>query len=335
MDYEAVIGLEIHAELKTESKLFCACKNEFGAPPNSNCCPVCTGMPGTLPAPNMGALQLAVRAGVAFGCKINQRTRQYRKHYFYPDLPKGYQISQYRDPLAVDGSFEFEFEDKTERVAIRQIHIEEDAGKLVHGSGDDIYIDYNRAGVPLIEIVTEPVIHSAAEARAFLEAVKIRLMHIGVSDCRMEQGSLRCDVNVSLRKKGSSKLGERVEMKNINTFSGVERAIEHEISRQRAMYKVGRVCMAETRRWDDERRESFVMRAKENAMDYKFIPEPDIPWYKIDDEFIKRSCNNMPESEILRRRRYIEAGVSKTIIENLADLGAMNDLPDTNQISMF
>ncbi len=311
MCYEPVIGLEIHAELCTETKLFCSCRNEFGGAPNSNCCPVCTGMPGTLPVPNREALSLAVRAGKAFGCDINSPTRQYRKHYFYPDLPKGYQISQYKNPLAVNGFLDFEFEGSVRRVNIRQIHIEEDAAKLLHGVCDETYIDYNRAGVPLIEIVTEPEIRSADEARAFLEAVRVRLMYIGVSHCRMEQGALRCDVNVSLKKKGSSTLGERVEMKNINTFSAVARAIEYEIKRQKTLLSEGVLCRAETRRWDDEKRESFLMRTKENAMDYKFIPEPDIPWYAIDSEFISKACEAMPESEISRRKRYVASGVAK------------------------
>lgn len=309
MSYEPVIGLEIHAELKTRTKLFCSCPNEFGGAPNSRICPVCTGQPGTLPSTNREAIRLALRACLAFGCRINRLSAQCRKHYFYPDLPKGYQISQRETPLGVNGSFEFLSGGEAKRIGIHQIHIEEDAGKLVHRSDGMTGIDYNRAGVPLIEIVTEPELHSAEDATAFLEAVRLRLMRAGVSDCRMEQGALRCDVNVSLRKKGDDTLNERVEMKNINTFSGVRRAIEYEIERQKEIIKNGDPVCAETRKWDDEKRESRRMRTKESAIDYKFMPEPDIPTYDIDGCIIESAATDMPEGDISRTKRYEAQGV--------------------------
>ncbi len=317
MSYEAVIGLEIHAELKTRTKLFCSCSNEFGGAPNSRICPVCTGQPGTLPSTNREAIRLALRACLAFGCKINRLSAQCRKHYFYPDLPKGYQISQRETPLGVDGSFEFLSGGEAKRIGIHQIHIEEDAGKLVHRSDAMTGIDYNRAGVPLIEIVTEPELHSAEDATAFLEAVRLRLMRAGVSDCRMEQGALRCDVNVSLRKKGDDTLNERVEMKNINTFSGARRAIEYEIERQKKILNNGGEICAETRKWDDEKRESRRMRTKESAIDYKFMPDPDIPCYDIDEYVIEAVATDMPEDDVFRTNRYEVRGVSLNDCERI------------------
>ena len=256
MDVEAVIGLEVHAELNTETKMYCACKNEFGGAPNTRVCPVCTGMPGALPRLNRAAVEKAIRAGRMMHCEIAQRTRQDRKHYRYPDLPKGYQISQFSHPLCQNGFFDFYEGDTLHRARIRQIHIEEDAGKLVH-EGGKTFVDYNRCGVPLIEIVTEPCFHSADEAIAFMEAVRVMLLDLGVSDCRMEEGSMRADVNVSLRQRGDQTLAPRVEMKNLSSFSGARRAILYEIERQRS--RAVRVRRArQTGCWVRSR--SFVMR---------------------------------------------------------------------------
>ncbi len=317
MKYESVIGLEIHAELSTRTKLFCACKNEFGALPNTNICPVCTGQPGTLPYVNREALTKAIRAALSFGCSINELSAHSRKHYFYPDLPKGYQISQRELPVGVNGRFSYLSGGEVKSVGIHQIHMEEDAGKLVHFDDGCTGVDYNRAGVPLIEIVTEPEFSCARDARNFLEAVRLRLLRAGVSDCRMEQGSLRCDVNVSLRPVGEKKLGCRVEMKNINTFSGAERAIEYEIARQMEILRRGEKVMPETRKWDDEKRESRLMRTKETAVDYKFMPEPDIPTYRITHEDMVHAGKDMPEDDVSRAERYASLGVSENDVLRL------------------
>ena len=305
MKWQAVIGLEIHAELNTESKMYCSCKNEFGGVPNSRCCPVCTGMPGTLPRLNRRAVECAVLAGLAMNAKISERTLQCRKNYFYPDLPKGYQISQFHRPLCTDGVFEYFFRGKIERARIRQLHIEEDAGKLIHFTDGNTQIDYNRCGVPLIEIVTHPDFHSPEQARAFLEAVRVMLLYLGISDCRMQEGSLRCDVNVSLRREGEKVLAPRVEMKNVNTFSGAERAMEYEIRRQISVLEGGGEIHSETRRWDDERRESFLLRTKENAADYRYFPEPDLPPILVPRDMVKRLSAELPELEVQKRARYI------------------------------
>ncbi|MBQ6902663.1 MAG: Asp-tRNA(Asn)/Glu-tRNA(Gln) amidotransferase subunit GatB [Oscillospiraceae bacterium] len=328
MNYEAIIGLEIHAELKTRTKLFCSCKNEFGGEPNSRICPVCTGQPGTLPYVNGEAVRLALRACLAFGCEINRTSKQCRKHYFYPDLPKGYQISQRETPLGINGCFEFLSDGQVKCVGIEQIHLEEDAGKLVHRSDGKTAIDYNRAGVPLIEIVTSPELHSAQEVRDFLESVRLRLLRTGVSDCRMEQGSLRCDVNVSLRRAGEAVLNDRVEMKNINTFSGAARAVEHEIERQCKILDSGEAVLAETRKWDDEKRESRLMRTKETAVDYKFMPEPDIPAYVIDEKALTEAGYDIPESDVHRNIRYEKAGISRNDRERLIADVDMSDFFD-------
>ncbi len=315
MNYEARIGLEVHIELKTLTKLFCNCKNEFGGVPNSRVCPVCTGQPGSLPQTNKNAVFLALRACSALGCTINQISKQCRKHYFYPDLPKGYQISQRETPLGINGEFDFLYDGKKQEVRIRQVHIEEDAGKLVHFEDGKTGVDYNRTGVPLIEIVTQPDLRGASEARAFLEALRRYIIKLGVSDCRMQEGALRCDVNVSLYRDGEKKLNPRVEMKNINTFSGVERAIEYEIARQVKVYDADGTVFRETRRWDDEKRKSFVMRSKEDERDYKFMPDPDIPEYIIDDAVIEKASADMPEKEVLFAERIKKLGVSDNDIE--------------------
>lgn len=305
MKFEAVIGLEVHAELNTETKMYCACKNEFGGAPNIRVCPVCTGMPGALPRLNRAAVEKAIRAGRMMHCEIAQRTWQDRKHYRYPDLPKGYQISQFSHPMCQNGFFDFYEGDTLHRARIRQIHIEEDAGKLVHEDGKT-FVDYNRCGVPLIEIVTEPCFHSADEAIAFMEAVRVMLLDLGVSDCRMEEGSMRADVNVSLRQRGDQTLAPRVEMKNLSSFSGARRAILYEIERQRSILQEGGQVIPLTRRWDDARACGVTMRAKERAQDYRFLPEPDIPLL-----FITEDTAPLPESEAERRLRLLNrAGLS-------------------------
>ncbi len=306
MKWQAVIGLEVHVELKTESKMYCNCKNQFGGQPNTRCCPVCIGMPGTLPKLNKQAVEYAVLTGLAVDAKISSKTRQCRKNYFYPDLPKGYQISQFSAPLCTDGQFEYFYNNTACSARIRQIHIEEDAGKLIHSPSGETMIDYNRCGVPLIEIVTQPDFHSAEQARAFLESLRILLLYLGVSDCRMQEGSLRCDVNVSVRPVGSNVLMPRVEMKNINTFSGAERAIKYEIQRQCDILDNGGEIYQETRRWDDEANTSIVLRTKENAADYRYFPEPDIPYICISTEDVERIRENVPELEFAKKKRYIQ-----------------------------
>jgi len=306
MDFEAVIGLEVHAELSTKSKIYCSCTTEFGGEPNTHCCPVCIGMPGTLPALNRKVVEYGIKAGLATNCSISLFTKQDRKNYFYPDLPKGYQISQYDLPLCKNGYVEIKTESGKKKIRIHRIHIEEDAGKLVHGEEDNLsYVDYNRTGVPLIEIVSEPDISSAEEAKAYLEKLKAILQFIGVSDCKMEEGSLRADVNISVRPKGSKELGERTEMKNLNSFRAVYRAIEAEVARQIDVIRSGGKIYQETRRWDDSKGESYPMRSKEDAQDYRYFPEPDLPPLVIKEELIERLRRELPELPDARKQRYI------------------------------
>lgn len=306
MTYEAVIGLEIHAELSTKSKIFCSCTTEFGGEPNTHCCPICLGMPGTLPVLNRAVVEYAIKAGLATNCTIASFTKQDRKNYFYPDLPKGYQISQYDLPLCRNGYVEIETEEGKKKIRINRIHIEEDAGKLLHSeTGNYSYVDYNRTGVPLIEIVTEPDLSSAAEAKAFLEKIKAILQYIGVSDCKMEEGSLRADVNVSIRPKGAKTLGERTEMKNLNSFRSIVRAIESEIERQLSIIEAGGTIERETRRWDENKGVSYPMRSKEDAQDYRYFPEPDLPPLVIKEEVINRLRQELPELPDARKERYM------------------------------
>ncbi|MBQ8961094.1 MAG: Asp-tRNA(Asn)/Glu-tRNA(Gln) amidotransferase subunit GatB [Ruminococcus sp.] len=307
VEYEPVIGLEVHAELKTASKMYCSCENRFGAEPNTLVCPVCMGLPGTLPRLNKKAVELAVKAGIAMNCTIQQGSYQDRKNYFYPDLPKSYQISQSERPLCKNGYLDVLVEGQRKRVRIERIHIEEDAGKLIHDpqSGTTL-ADYVRCGVPLIEIVTEPDIGSSQEAHAFLETVRSTLKALDISDCKMQEGSVRCDVNVSLREKGSPSLGTRCEMKNVNSFSGAVRGIEYEISRQLRLLTARETIRQETRRWDDAKGLSTVMRTKENAMDYRFFPEPDLGLITVPEELISRIRSSMPELPGEKLFRYTE-----------------------------
>jgi len=316
-DWEAVIGLEIHVQMKTATKMFCSCKVEFGAEPNSNVCPVCLGMPGALPVINKKAVEYGIRAGLALNCKIHNLSVFARKHYFYPDLPKGYQISQYELPLATDGYLDIELEDGTsKRVRIRRLHLEEDAGKNIH-EGKKTYVDLNRAGTPLMEIVTEPDINSPEEARIFLETLRNVMRYIGVSDADMEKGQLRCDINVSIRPKGSKGLGTRVEIKNVNSFRFVQKALEYEIERQIKVKERGGQIVQETRTFDPSTGKTYTMRGKEEAEDYRYFPDPDLLPLKVSDEWINRVRENMPELPHQRLERYINLGLDKKVAKAL------------------
>jgi aspartyl-tRNA(Asn)/glutamyl-tRNA(Gln) amidotransferase subunit B len=309
MSYEAVIGLEIHAQLLTATKIFCGCSTRFGAPPNTHVCPVCLGLPGALPVLNRQAVDLALRAGLALGCAVRPRSIFARKNYFYPDLPKGYQISQYDQPLIGPGHVEVAAGDRTVTVGLTRIHLEEDAGKSLHDggadTGDRTALDYNRAGVPLIEIVTEPDLRSAAEAAAFFEQLRATLVWIGVNDGNMEEGSLRCDANVSVRPAGASALGTKAEVKNLNSFRYLRQALEHEIERQIALVDSGRRVAQETRLWDQAGGRTVSMRSKEEAHDYRYFPEPDLPPVEIDEARIARARAALPELPDARRARLM------------------------------
>ncbi len=305
-EYITVIGLEIHAELLTESKIFCTCNAEFGGDPNTRVCPVCTGMPGTLPVINHTAVEYAVKAGLALGCNINKFSCWDRKNYFYPDLPKAYQISQLYYPLCINGSVPIEVDGVKKNVRVHQIHLEEDAGKLVHDDLNGISMaDYNRCGVPLIEIVSEPDIRSAEEAKAYFEQVSLLLQYAGVSDCKMEQGSLRCDVNISLMKPDDEKFGTRAELKNLNSTKAIVRAIEYEQKRQAAILDAGKKVIQETRRFNDNRGETTAMRNKENAHDYRYFPEPDILQVNFTDETLDEIKGKLPVMPDIRLETYI------------------------------
>lgn len=306
-DYEVVIGLEVHAELSTKSKIFCSCSTEFGGDPNTHCCPVCMAMPGTLPVLNEKVVEYAVKAGLATNCEISRNSKNDRKNYFYPDLPKAYQISQFDMPLCENGYVEIETENGPKKIRLLRIHIEEDAGKLNHDPyrGGSL-VDLNRAGVPLIESVSMPDISSSAEAEAYLRKLKSIFEYIEVSDCKMQEGSLRADVNVSIRKKGETKLGTRTEMKNMNSFKSIVRGIEYEINRQVEVLDNGGVIEQETLRWDDALGKTFSMRDKEDAQDYRYFPDPDLVAIKLSDEYIENIRKSLPELPESRRKRYIE-----------------------------
>ena len=306
-DYEAVIGLEIHCELSTKTKIFCSCPNEFGGKPNSNCCPVCLGLPGALPVLNEKVVEYAVKAGLATNCTISPTSKNDRKNYFYPDTPKAYQISQYDEPLCRNGFVMIEDEDGNEKkIGITRIHIEDDAGKLNHDEfGRGSFVDLNRAGVPLIEIVSEPDLRSSKEAEAYVRKIKSIMEYIEVSDCKMEQGSLRADVNVSVHKKGEP-FGTRNEMKNMSSFRSIVRAIDYEIERQIEEIEKGNKIIQQTRRWDDVSGKTFPMRDKENAQDYRYFPEPDLIGIKVSNEYIEKIKAGLPELPESRKKRYKE-----------------------------
>ena len=303
--YEMVIGLEVHVELKTHSKIFCGCKTAFGAAPNTQCCPVCMGMPGTLPVLNEQAVHFAVKAGLATHCGITRYGKQDRKNYFYPDLPKAYQISQYDLPLCTGGYLDIEAEGEARRISITRIHIEEDAGKLLHSSGGSL-IDYNRCGVPLIEIVSEPDMRSAAQAKAYLQNLRAVMMYLDISDAKMNEGSFRCDVNLSVRKRGEQALGTRTETKNLNSFQHVAKAIEYEANRQVECLKAGHAIVQETRRFDVGAGATASMRTKENAQDYRYFPDPDLMPIAISDALIDALTRELPALPEARKRDYME-----------------------------
>ncbi|NTW70906.1 MAG: Asp-tRNA(Asn)/Glu-tRNA(Gln) amidotransferase subunit GatB [Eubacteriaceae bacterium] len=306
MDYEIVIGLEIHSELDTNSKIFCGCSTTFGAEENTQTCPVCLGLPGTLPVLNKKVVEYAVRAGIAMDCKIANFSKLDRKNYFYPDLPKAYQISQFDLPICQRGDVEIEVGDYKKTIGITRIHIEEDAGKLIHDSGEGTLADNNRCGVPLIEIVTEPDMRSAAEARTFAEKIKSILEYTEVSDCKMQEGSLRFDVNLSVRKNGTKELGTRTEMKNLNSFRALERAVEAESRRQIFELERGNRIIQETRKWDDDNGESFSLRSKEEAHDYRYFPDPDLVPIVLENSYIKEIEDHLPKLPWVRKKDYME-----------------------------
>lgn len=305
-EYEVVIGLEVHAELSTNTKIYCNCSTEFGADPNTHCCPICTGMPGTLPVLNEKVVEYAVKAGLATNCEISRFSKQDRKNYFYPDLPKAYQTSQYDLPLCEHGYLEFNVNDYKKRVGITRIHIEEDAGKLIH----DAYtgatlVDMNRCAVPLIEIVSEPDIRSADEAVGYMQTLKSILEYLEVCDCKMQEGSLRCDVNLSVREKGSKEFGTRTETKNLNSFKSIKDSIEFETKRQIEELEKGGVIYQETRRFDDAKGIGYAMRTKEDANDYRYFPEPDLAPIVLSDEYIDNINKNLPELPHIKKERYV------------------------------
>ncbi len=307
-DYEIVIGLEVHAELSTKTKIFCSCPTEFGGEPNTHTCPICMAMPGTLPVLNEKVVEYAVKAGLATNCEIARDSKNDRKNYFYPDLPKSYQISQYDKPLCEHGVVEIEDDEGNPKtVRLTRIHIEEDAGKLNHNEfGGGSLVDLNRAGVPLIESVSEPDLRSAKEAERYLRKLKSIFEYIEVSDCKMQEGSLRADVNVSVRKKGETKFGTRTEMKNMNSFRAIVRAIEYEANRQIDVLEEGGVIEQETLRWDDVSGRTFSMRDKEDAQDYRYFPDPDLVAIRLSDEYIEKIRKELPELPESRRKRYME-----------------------------
>ena len=312
-EYEAVMGLEVHAELSTKTKIFCSCPTDFGAEPNTQTCPICMAMPGTLPVLNEKVVEYAVKAGLATECEIARDSKNDRKNYFYPDLPKSYQISQYDKPLCEHGKIEIETSEGEKIIGITRIHIEEDAGKLNHDEfGGGSLVDLNRAGVPLIEIVSEPDLRSTEEVEVYLKKLKSILEYIEVSDCKMQEGSFRADVNVSVRKKGDTKLGTRTEMKNMNSFRSITRAIEYEIERQIAVLEAGEKVEQETLRWDEVSGKTFSMRDKEDAQDYRYFPDPDLVAIKLSEEYIQNIKENLPELPESRKERYLkEYGLSQ------------------------
>ncbi len=315
-EFEAVIGLEVHAELRTETKIFCGCPAHFGGEPNTHVCPVCAGMPGVLPVLNHKVVDFAIMAGLALSCEINSRNKFDRKNYFYPDLPKGYQVSQFDQPICLAGMLEVPMGEAASRVRIRRIHMEEDAGKLVHKGAaglegaDYSLVDLNRAGVPLLEIVSEPDIRSSDEAKAYLQELRLVLMVLGINDGRLEEGSLRCDANVSIRPRGAEELGTRTEIKNLNSFRFLQKAIDYEIQRQIKVVTGGGTIVQESRLWAEDRGATYSMRSKEEAHDYRYFPEPDLVPLAIPDAWIAEIRGKMPELPSTRRHRYVEMGLT-------------------------
>ena len=306
-DYEVVIGLEVHAELKTNTKMYCNCSTEFGADPNTHCCPICTGMPGVLPVLNKRVVEFATKAGLATNCEISRFSKQDRKNYFYPDLPKAFQTSQYDLPLCIGGHLDINVNGEQKRIGITRIHIEEDAGKLIHDAyTGDTLVDMNRCAVPLIEIVSEPDIRSADEAVAYMQTLKSILEYLDVCDCKMQEGSLRCDVNLSVRPRGQKEFGTRTETKNLNSFKAIHNSIEFEIKRQIEEVENGGKIYQETRRWDDAKGIGYAMRSKEDAHDYRYFPEPDLAPIVLSEEYIQNLKDNLPEMPHVKKERYMK-----------------------------
>jgi aspartyl-tRNA(Asn)/glutamyl-tRNA(Gln) amidotransferase subunit B len=327
-DYEVVIGLEVHAQLATRSKIFCNCSTEFGAEPNTHTCPVCLGLPGTLPVLNKKVVDYAIMAGLALNCKISQYSKFDRKNYFYPDLPKAYQISQYDLPLCEDGFVEIDTETGIKKIGINRIHMEEDAGKLIHEGSIDkstgSLVDYNRTGVPLIEIVSEPDMRSPAEAHKYLNQLKKILEYLGVSDCNMEEGSLRCDANVSIRPVGQKEFGTKTELKNMNSFKAVEKALEYEVERQKQVLDRGEKVIQETRTWNDSLNRTISMRGKEEAHDYRYFPEPDLVPLEVDENWVNEIRDALPELPEVKKQRFItEYGLPEYDADVLTDSRAL------------
>jgi len=338
-DYEAVVGLECHAQLLTKSKLFCSCSTKFGDAPNSNTCPVCLGLPGALPVLNRVAVALAIRAALGLNCKVNAESQWARKNYFYPDLPKGYQISQYDRPLAQHGFIEITVNGTRKKIGVQRIHMEEDAGKSLHegfpDSSRNTYLDFNRSGVPLVEIVSNPDIRSSAEAHDYLTRLKEILEYLEVNDGNMEEGSLRCDANVSVRKIGDAKFGTRTELKNINSFRFVQKAIDYEVHRQIDVLESGGRVVQETRLWNSVEERTVSMRSKEEAHDYRYFPDPDLPLLVLDPESIAEVEGSMPELPEARRKRFAaEYALSEYDAGVLASTRALADFfEDTAKLS--
>lgn len=305
-DYEVIIGLEVHAELSTNTKIYCNCTTEFGADPNTHCCPICTGMPGTLPVLNEKVVEYAIKMGLATNCEIARFSKQDRKNYFYPDLPKAYQTSQYDLPLCEHGYVDINVDESKKRIGITRIHIEEDAGKLIHDAyTGDTLVDMNRCAVPLIEIVSEPDIRSAKEAVEYMQTLKSILEYLEICDCKMQEGSLRCDVNLSVRPVGDTKFGTRTETKNLNSFKAIQNCIEFETKRQIEVLENGGKIYQETRRFDDAKGEGYAMRTKEDAHDYRYFPEPDLAPICMSEEYIENIKNSLPEMPHIKKERYI------------------------------
>lgn len=333
--YEVVIGLEVHIELSTNSKAFCGCSTIFGAEPNTNICPVCLGLPGALPVINKEMVRRAIKAGLALNCKIANYSKFDRKNYYYPDLPKAYQISQYDMPIVTDGYLEIVKKDgTTKKIGIKRLHMEEDAGKLLHltktgqiGDAETSLVDYNRAGVPLIEIVSEPDIRTSEEAYLYLTTLKSIMRYIDVSDCNMEEGSLRCDANISVRRKGDEKLGVKVEIKNMNSFKNVQKALDYEAKRQMKLMETNEKIIQETRLWDANKEMTFSMRSKEESHDYRYFPEPDLPPLEIDKSYIEEIKKEIPELPREKMQRFIKQ-------YGLPDYDA-SILTDDREISVF
>ncbi|MFW6006616.1 MAG: Asp-tRNA(Asn)/Glu-tRNA(Gln) amidotransferase subunit GatB [Halanaerobiales bacterium] len=329
--YETIIGLEVHVQLNTNSKIFCSCTTEFGAEPNSNTCPVCLGLPGTLPVLNEKAVEYAIKAGLALNCEIKDYSKFDRKNYFYPDLPKAYQISQYDLPVAENGYINIETESGKYRIGVTRVHLEEDAGKLIHEGTIDSSIgslvDYNRTGVPLIEIVSEPDMRSPAQAKKYLTQLKQIMEYLEISDCNMDEGSLRCDANVSIRPESQEEYGIKTELKNMNSFKAVEKALNYEIKRQKEVMKEGKKVIQETRAWDEDLNKTISMRGKEEAHDYRYFPEPDLVPLQISEKWVNKIRGKIPELPLSRKKRFMEEyNIPEYDAEVLTDSRALADL---------